>query len=251
MILDNSILPQLFNHRSIRQFTTEPLTADEVTTLVKAAQHAPTSTFSQQYSLLSITDSTLKHAIGDITGHHWLESAGHYFIVIADQYRNRQLAQQAGVDPAILHSTDKFLASVFDAAIATENIVIAGESMGLGSTIMGSILNDAGRLIELLHLPELTFPLLGIAIGHPEHTPDLKPRLPEPLVHFTNQYQLPENFDNQLVDYDAQLAAYYQNRDSHRRTETFSHHITAELSRDPKVRAELATLIGQQGFKLA
>ena len=116
---------------------------------------------------------------------------------------------------------------------------------------MGSILTDAGRLIELLHLPELTFPLLGIAIGHPEHTPDLKPRLPEPLVHFTNQYQLPENFDNQLVDYDEQLAAYYQSRDSHRRTETFSHHITAELSRDPKIRAELATLIGQQGFKLA
>lgn len=248
--MNNSILPQLFNHRSIRQFDGTPLTDSEVATLVQAAQHAPTSTFSQQYSLISITDPTIKHELGNITGHHWLEKSGHFFIVVADQYRNLQLAQDATANTDVLHSTDKFLASVFDAAIATENIVIAGESMGLGSTIMGSILNDTRKLIQLLNLPTLTFPLLGIAIGHPEHTPDTKPRLPESMMHFTNQYQLPADFSTQLINYDQALAAYYQSRDTNRRTETFSHHITAELSRDPMVRAELAQVIEEQGFRL-
>lgn len=41
----NPTLTTLFNHRSIRQFTAEKLTTDEVTTLIAAAQHAATSTF--------------------------------------------------------------------------------------------------------------------------------------------------------------------------------------------------------------
>ena len=66
----NPTLTTLLNHRSIRHFTDEKLTAEEVITLVDAAQHTPTSTFSQQYSIISVTDPQKLATLGNITGHH-------------------------------------------------------------------------------------------------------------------------------------------------------------------------------------
>ena len=248
--MSNNILTLLMQHRSIRHYTDQPLTQTEVSTLVTAAQHAATSTFAQQYSIISITDPAIKQELGTITGHHWLEKSGHYFMLVADQHRNLKIAEKANADTTILRSFDKFLASTFDVAIAAEAIVTAGESMGLGSTIMGSILNHTQRVINLLNLPELTFPLLGIAIGHPAEQPDLKPRLPQPLMHFSNQYALPADFDTQLAAYDATTAAYYANRNSHLKQTTFSQHIVQELNRDPQLRAELIAVIKKQGFNV-
>ncbi|MFD1126542.1 NADPH-dependent oxidoreductase [Lentilactobacillus raoultii] len=242
-----TILAQLLAHRSVRQFKKKPLTTQQVETLVEAAQHASTSTFSQQYSIISVTDPKVLTEIAEITGHSWLLNSGHYFVMVADQFRNFQIAKRNNADPFILHTTDKFLAAVFDAAIATENIMIAAESMGLGATIMGSILNDSNRMIQLLSLPELTFPLLGIAIGYPDDEPELKPRLPQAMMHFNNQYHLTPEMPN-LVDYDQLLAEYYQSRSTHRRAETFSHHIISELSRDRRVRSDLLHNIKAQGF---
>lgn len=246
--MTNPTLKTLLDHRSVRKFTNQKLTTAEVTTLIRAAQHAATSTFSQQYSIISVTDPTKLAALGAISGHHWLEQAGHYFVFVADQYRNQQLAPNNATTTANLHSTDKLLAGIFDATLATEAVVTAGESLGLGSTIMGSILNDVPRVIDLLDLPELTFPVLGLAIGHPAETPEQKPRLPQELMHFTNGYHRVTAADPQLVAYDQLIQAYYQQRTSHQREETFSHHIVTELGRDPQQRAGILVGLHQQGF---
>ncbi len=78
-LLTNVILDQLLNHTSIRHFQDKPLTKEQVQTLIEAAQHASTSTFSQQYSIVSITDPDVKAQLADITGHHWLVNSGHFF----------------------------------------------------------------------------------------------------------------------------------------------------------------------------
>ncbi|WP_084998116.1 NADPH-dependent oxidoreductase [Lentilactobacillus parabuchneri] len=249
-LLTNQIIEQLTQHRSIRNFQNKPLTNEQVAVLVDAAQHASTSTFSQQYSIISVTDPKILKEIGRISGHHWLMNAGHYFVMVADQHRNLRIAKEHDSDPFILHSMDKFLASVFDTAIATENIMVAAESMGLGGTIMGSILNDSQKMIELLNLPELTFPLLGIALGYPADEPELKPRLPKEMFHFRNQYGSDENFDQQLASYDTLVASYYKHRSSNDRTETFSYHIVSELAAGHGRRAELVDVIRKQGFML-
>ncbi|CAJ1229980.1 NADPH-dependent oxidoreductase [Levilactobacillus zymae] len=246
--MTNPTLATLLAHRSIRRFTAEKLTAEEITTLVTAAQHAPTSTFSQQYSILSVTDPAKLAVLGDITGHHWLEQAGHYFIFLVDQYRNQELVPKTPTTAANLHSTDKLLAGIFDATIATEAVVTAGESLGLGSTIMGSILNDVPRLIQLFELPELTFPVLGLAIGHPAEQPEHKPRLPQELMHFSNTYRPITAADSQVVAYDALLKHYYQQRTTNQREETFTHHLATELGRDPQQRAGILAALKQQGF---
>ncbi|RND75249.1 NADPH-dependent oxidoreductase [Lacticaseibacillus paracasei] len=246
--MTNPILEQLTQHRSIREFEDRPLSPHQVTELVNAAQHASTSTFSQQYSIVSVTDPAKPHAIADVTGHRWMVDGGHYFVMVADQYRNLKIAKAHDIDPYMLHSTDKFLASVFDTAIATENIMVAAESMGLGGTIMGSVLNNPRKMIELLNLPEMTFPLLGIALGYPKDKPELKPRLPKALMHFENQYDLDANFDQELTDYDQMIRKYYQSRSTNGRSETFSHHIVSELSGNRNLRSDLFAMIQAQGL---
>lgn len=248
--MTNSILEQLTHHRSIRHFENKSLSSEQVAQLVDAAQHASTSTFLQQYSIISVTDPETLKQIAKITGHGWMLNAGHYFVMIADQYRNLKIAQQNDADAYILHTTDKFLASTFDVAIATENIMVAAESMGLGGTIMGSVLNDPRKMIELLDLPELTFPLLGIALGYPKDKPELKPRLPKSAFHFSNHYNLGGNFQPELLQYDQLVSEYYKERSTNDRTETFTHHIVSELSRGHDVRSDLFAIIREQGLML-
>ncbi|WP_144340332.1 nitroreductase family protein [Snodgrassella communis] len=75
-------------------------------------------------------------------------------------------------------STDIFIQGVQEAIIATQSVVIAAESMGLGSVYLSSIQNDIRPLIQILKLPKLTFPLVAMQIGIPAQMPERKPRLP-------------------------------------------------------------------------
>lgn len=247
--MENPIISLINEHRSIRKFKDKPLSQKHVDQLVTAAQHASTSTFSQQYSIISITDPNILKEIGLVTTRNWMENSGHYFVIVADQNRNFQIAKAKGIDTKMLNSTDKFLASVFDASVAVQNMVIAAESMGLGVTIMGSVLNDATHIVDVLHLPKLTFPLLGLAVGYPAEIPDSKPRMPKSMMYFQNQYQLPTDFDKQLKDYDELVKSYYEERNSNVKKQTFTDHVVKELTTKME-RPEILKAIHQQNLML-
>ncbi|MDK6405848.1 nitroreductase family protein, partial [Escherichia coli] len=70
----------------------------------------------------------------------------------------------------------RFSQSQNDAVLALHAMETAAESLGLDCVILGSILNNIPDLIELLKLPKYTYPVLGIAIGKPDQSPELKPR---------------------------------------------------------------------------
>ncbi|WP_238595678.1 nitroreductase family protein [Loigolactobacillus backii] len=167
--------------------------------------------------------------------------------MIADQQRNQQLALAEHEPDKLLHSTDKFLAAVFDTVLVTQSLVVAAESIGIGSVILGSVLNDAQQMIQLLELPPLTFPLLGLALGYPEQDPSEKPRLPERAVHFTNHYP---RKPVALTDYNQQVQAYYQNRRQTPRTTNYQQHIAQSIGQELGNRADLAAIIQAQGFLL-
>lgn len=79
-----------------------------------------------------------------------------------------------------------------DAILALQNALTAIESMGLGGVVLGSIKNDPEKLIQVLDLPKMTFPILGLQVGIPDQEPQLKPRLPLNQITFDNNY--PRNF---------------------------------------------------------
>lgn len=240
-------LELLNQHRSQRDFTTQPVSTETVSQLITTAQHASSSIFLQAYSFISITDPALRQQIAAITTMPFVQQNGHLLIVIADQHRNATLARQQGLTPKLLGGADRFLASVEDATLASQNLITAAESLGLGAVVLGSVLNDAAKLIELLHLPKLTMPVFGLLVGYPNGQNELKPRLPEAAVHFTNGYQEPTAYTAALADYQQTLQQYYQARSHNARQADFTQVIRgALLSKTP--RRELLAVLQQQGF---
>lgn len=130
---------------------------------------------------------------------------------------------------------DRFFAAFTDACIMAQNVVIAAESMGLGTVYLGSILNDSEKICELLKLPELTFPVIGLGLGYPNQNPQLKPRMEMRLRVFENTYTVFENYLDEIKEYDEEMRTYYDLREPGRPVDSFSNQVVVRLKQyNPK-----------------
>ncbi|UQS84612.1 nitroreductase family protein [Apilactobacillus apisilvae] len=244
---NNEVLNTINSHRSIRKFTKQKLTSDEIEKLIQAASRTSNSMSEQQYSIISVTDPKKLAKLGEITLHHLPDNAGHFLLFIADQHRNAEIIKHHNPDANLeaLHSADKFLASVHDVDLSVQSTLLAAESMGLGGTIMGSIYNNPKEIIKMFNLPKLTFPVLGLAIGHPDEKPDLKPRINTELMHSENTYKEP---DMDLVKkFDKKINQYYKSRNKNQRDTNFFKNIWSDISKGD-YRKDLLPTIKEQGF---
>lgn len=249
MIDYEQLLEKQIQHRTVRQFTTEPIPATTIQELITVAQHTATSHFLQSFSVLSITDPKIRQQIAAISRQKYVDGNGHLFIFVIDLHRAAAITG-LNAENSFLGSTDKFFQGASDTALAVQNVVNAAESLGLGTVILGSILNDPLRLTKLLQLPSLTFPMLGLIVGHPDQATQPKPRLPQALVHFENTYQLPADSATLIAQYDTTIKNYYAQRDRNPREETFTSLLTKAAHEIPAHRADLNAALQQQGFFL-
>lgn len=236
----NETIKLQLSHKSIRAFTDEKLTDEQVHTLINVAQRTSTSSFMQAYSIVGVTDPEKKKLLAEVGNQAYIADASHVFVMVVDQRRNSQIAKENGKDPKILRSMDKFMSGYADALLAAQNILLAAESMDLGGVFLGSLLNNAPKVAEVIKAPNLTFPVLGIAIGHPDQEPQLKPRLPQHFMYSENEYTVPqENLNEKLTDYDEIVTQYYDLRDKNRRLDTFTNLVTNYTQRQGKIRAKV------------
>ncbi|WP_125766722.1 NADPH-dependent oxidoreductase [Lapidilactobacillus wuchangensis] len=249
MLKNDEVLKTQLQHRTVRQFTAEPIPAATIQELITVAQHTATSHFLQSFSVLSITEPEIRRQIAAISRQKYVDGNGHLFIFVIDLNR---AATITGLNQqnSFLGSTDKFFQATSDTALAVQNVVNAAENLGLGTVILGSILNDPLRLIDLLKLPPLTFPMLGLIVGRPDQATQPKPRLPQALVHFENTYQLPDNTKDLVAEYDATIKNYYAHRSRNTREETFTSLLTRSAHELPAQRRDLNQALRQQGFFL-
>lgn len=170
--MTNETIASQLAHRTIRAYKDQPLTEEEVTTLMDVARHTATSSFLQSCTVLHITDPTVREAIGAASGQPYVGGTkGDLFIFVADLYRNSRIRAEQGVSSEALGSINLFLTALEDALLAAQNVVVAAESMGLGTVYLGSILADPRPVVEALELPKLTFPIVGLLVGHPDQEP--------------------------------------------------------------------------------
>lgn len=111
---------------------------------------------------------------------------------VIDEHRNARIAERKGIDPASdefhLKYSYRFTQAQNDAVLALHAMETAAYSLGLGCVILGSLLNNIPGLIDVLNLPEYTYPVLGLAIGKPDQNPTVKPRMPRTMQFFENTY---------------------------------------------------------------
>ncbi|RMC51010.1 NADPH-dependent oxidoreductase [Lactobacillus sp. ESL0263] len=245
-MIHNATIDQQVNHRSIRKFKDQQLTEEQLTTLYTVFQHTATSLFMQNATLLHITDETKRAKIRELCGQKYVGAQGDLFIFVVDLYRNQQIRQQLGKDDGRLHTTDIFFQGLDDTLLAWQNVGNAVESMGLGYVPLGTINDHPLAMLDVLGLPKLTFPALGMQVGVPDQNPQLKPRLPLEFTTFENDYPRDFTVDN-LKDYDQVVTTYYDLRDTNKRIDSFTKQITGEKLNTKAIdRDELPELLHKQ-----
>ena len=155
----------------------------------------------------------------------------------------------------VTEHVESFLIPAMDCAIASQTAALAAESLGLGICFVGSIRNNPQEVIDLLELPQHTFPIVGMTLGWPAKEPHLKPRLPLPAILHWENYQTDQ--DTALLDYDRTMAAtgIYEGRqvsmpDKPEVMENYGwlEHSARRAAR--VVRAGMRTVLEKQGFGL-
>ncbi len=140
----------VFARRSIRQYTSEPVTESDIQALLEAAMAAPSARNEKPW----------------------------HFVVVRDRERLRRLAgvhqhahmlERAAVGIAVCGVPAQSEYWVQDTSAATENILLAATALGLGAVWIGvhPKPDREKRVREMLALPEEVTPLCLIAIGHP------------------------------------------------------------------------------------
>lgn len=246
----NHMIATQLAHRTIREFTDAPVTSEQLAAIFDVANRTATSNGMQQYSILRITDPELRRQMADVCRQEYITRCPELLVMIVDVYRNARIVEEKGHTPESRADMDRFFQGFTDACLAAQNMTNAIESMGMGAVYFGSILNDPRRMIEILGLPQLTFPVVGLGFGHPNQKPQLKPRMPIPLKVFENGYTVFENYLDEIRTYDEEMQTYYDLRDANRRVDSFSDQAVSKLLDFIDTRATLLQVVKEQGFAL-
>ena len=132
--------------------------------------------------------------------------------------------------------------------IAAQNVVVAAESLGMGTVYLGSILNDNAKLSELLKLQSMSIPAVGLAVGWPNQEPQLKPRYPVTSSIWKIIIGTQKNPLEELKDYDAEVHEYYDLRDLNNRVDEFTTQIAKTMDQSVANRANTLKDLQKQGF---
>lgn len=245
----NETIETILNHRSIRSFTDEPLTDEQIETIVKCAQMASTSSYIQAYTIIGVKNKETKKRIMSLSANQpYIADNGHFFIFCADLNRHILAGKMENIDVTTsLESTEKFIVAVADATLAAQNAAIAAESMGLGICYIGSIRNGIEEISKLLKLPPFVIPLFGLAVGHPAKITDQKPRLPLEHVYHEEKYeQDEEKLIDQLKQYNEVVSSYYEKRTDGRRKDRWTQQVANMLSNP--TRMKMKDFVTSKGF---
>ncbi len=173
-MLTNLTIKTLMNHRSIREYTDEIPSEEMVETIVKAGQQAA---FAGQLGSIIISREKDKHPFG----------APLYFIICVDIHRMQKVMEKRNWK-MISSDAAMLLFGLQDASYMAQNLVIAAESLGLGTCYLGFVPFMAEKLILEYDLPKKVLPMVGITVGYPAENPLVRPRYSLDFSCFEGKY---------------------------------------------------------------
>ena len=167
----NEFVSMLKSRASIRAFTDEALDEQTVQDLIDVALAAPNGGNRQPWHFIFCTDRTVMQELEDdlVAG---IKASGNEQMMKLQASRNWRIFFGA---PLLVWITTRDGANPVDAGIAGENIVLAAQSMGLGSCFIGGATScftgpKADYYRKLFRIPDGYLVHCGLAIGHPNMT---------------------------------------------------------------------------------
>ncbi|MCE1254895.1 MAG: nitroreductase family protein, partial [Anaerolineae bacterium] len=145
-------LEAIFTRRSIRRYTPQPVSDEEINSLLRAGMQAPSSGNAQPWHFIVIDDSSLLQRIPEF---------------------HNSAAFVGNAPLGILICADTTLAKpgrwALDCSAAAENMLLAAHAMGLGACWVSSepVPERIAGFRQLSNLPENIHPVCLVTIGHP------------------------------------------------------------------------------------
>ena len=243
-------------HGSVRHYQPDPVPADMIETIVAAAQRSSTSSNLQMWSVVAVTDANSRARLAPLCGNQeHIAEAPVFLVWCADLSRLDRACQLRGYSQ-VTEYVENFLVAAVDCVIAAQTAALAAESLGLGICYIGGVRTHPQRIVDLLALPRLVFPITGMTLGWPATTPALRPRLPLNAVLHWETYDR-RHEDQALRDYDRAMlqTGIYQGRQSPvpgkpEETEDYGwlEHSARRVSQP--TRTDLREILNWQGFEL-
>lgn len=172
----NETIQSLFDRKSVRVFTEQPISQEDKTLILQAATQAPTAGNQQLYTILDITDQAIKDKLVDSCDHQPFIAQGKMVLVFcADCLKWYDAFRTGGCEPRDPGVGDLLLA-VSDATIAAQNAVVAAQSLGIGSCYIGDIMENYELQKEILNLPKYVFPCCMLVFGYPTEQQQNRPK---------------------------------------------------------------------------
>ncbi len=200
-MLNNSLIEALMDRKSIRKYTDQVPSDEVVETIVRAGQQAP---FAYQMGSLLLSRDRAQHPF----------KAPLFFIICVNAHRHEAVMARRGWK-MVQNDLPLLLFGIQDATLMAENLVIAAESLGMGSCFLGGIPFRATKIVEQYKLPRRVFPLVGLTMGYPAENLPPRPRYPLDFTLVEGEY--PEFGDEQVERAMTEMDEGYLAQDYYRR----------------------------------
>ena len=149
------ILNNIFNRKSVRNFTDEKVDRNDLETIVKAGMSAPSGVNLQPWEFIVFDDEdTLDFMVNLHEYSKMFKTATAGIVVCANMDRSIEKYGQLWVQ---------------DCSACTQNMLLAIEALNLGGVWLGiyPIKKRCQKLTDYYDLPDNIIPFAVIAIGHP------------------------------------------------------------------------------------
>jgi len=170
---DNPVLKVIHSRKSVRHYINRKAAKEDLLTLVKAGMAAPTAVDRRPWAFVVITDKAkLEELEAGLPYTKMLTKSGAGIVV-------------CGVLEKALPGEGKEF-WIQDCSAATENILLAAESMGLGAVWTGAYPSQEimGHIRKVLGMPESIVPLNVIPVGYPAGDEKPKDKFDPANVHW-------------------------------------------------------------------
>jgi nitroreductase len=204
----------IYNRRSVRKFTDEPVSEEDIRRICEAGRWAPSGENSQGWRFIIIRDRNVIERLGKIagngsarrfTGELFSRRMHGRFETLQDEEKKKaafeklrtgdvsRFVTRAPVVIAVAGKKDVWDVQ-FDNAAAMENMLIMVSALGLGACwVVAPVtdIRDELEVNEILAIPGDYKAISLIPIGHMERLPRPRPRLALKEIMFADQFGKP------------------------------------------------------------
>lgn len=189
----------LKGRKSIRRYSSRPVSDSLVRELIEIAERASTTGNMQLYSVIITRTQEGKERLAPCHFNQpMITGAPVVLTFCADYNRFSKWCEERKAEPGYdnFHS---FLTAMIDTLLFAQNFCVAAESKGLGICYLGTTTYTADKLVDILKLPKLVMPITTVTVGYPDENPPQTDRLPVgALLHYEEYLDYaPEDIDLQ------------------------------------------------------